>query len=104
MRDKMGYIYIMANKPNGVLYIGVTSNLENRIYQHKNNSIPGFTSKYRLHHVVHYEIFEDVRDAIAREKQLKNWKRQWKVSLIEEENPKWKDLYNEITDPESSSG
>ncbi len=88
----MGYIYIMANKPNGVLYIGVTSNLENRIYQHKNNLIPGFTSKYNLKNIVYYEVFDDIREAISREKQLKNWRRQWKIALIEKENPGWRDL------------
>jgi len=94
----------MTNKPNGVLYIGVTSNLLNRIYQHKNNQLPGFTSKYCLYFLVYYEIFSDIGQAITREKQLKNWRRKWKIDLIEKENPKWKDLYHEITDPESSSG
>ena len=99
----MGYIYIMTNKPNGVLYIGVTSSLENRIYQHKNNLIPGFTSKYQLHNLVYYEVFNDIRDAITREKQLKNWRRIWKVGLIEKENPEWIDLYDKIIDAEPSS-
>lgn len=103
MRDKIGYIYIMTQKPRGVLYVGVTSNLENRVYQHKNNSISGFTSKYNLHIMVYYEVFNDIRDAITREKQLKNWRRQWKIELIEKENYEWRDLYNNITDAESSS-
>jgi len=104
MEYKISYIYIMANKPKGVLYIGVTSNLVNRAYQHKNNLIAGFTSQYNLYFLVYYEIFDNIREAITREKQLKNWKRQWKIELIEKENPDWKDLYYEITDPESSSG
>jgi len=103
MYNKVSYVYIMANKPNGVLYIGVTSNLENRIYQHKNSLLKGFTEKYKLYKLVYFEVFENINDAISREKQLKNWKRQWKIELIEKKNSGWKDLYNEL-DPESSSG
>jgi len=103
MQDKVGYIYIMANKPNGVLYIGVTSNLENRIHQHRNNLIFGFTAKYNLHSLVYYEVFGGIAEAISREKQLKNWRRKWKIDLIERSNPGWRDLYYKITDAESSS-
>jgi putative endonuclease len=90
------YIYILASKRNGTLYIGVTSNLIKRIYEHKNNLIEGFTKKYNIHNLVYYEITEDVNSAIAREKQLKRWKRNWKIELIEKNNPEWKDLYFEL--------
>ena len=86
----------MASKKNGTLYVGVTSNLVKRIYEHKNNIVKGFTKKYRIHDLVHYEIFDDVQEAIKREKQLKWWKRNWKIELIEKENPEWLDLYNQL--------
>ena len=90
------YLYILASKRNGTLYIGVTSNLIKRIYEHKNNLIEGFTKKYNIHNLVYYEITEDVNSAIAREKQLKIWKRNWKIELIEKNNPGWKDLYFDL--------
>jgi len=83
-------------KRNGTLYIGITSNLFKRIYEHKNNLIDGFTKKYNVHNLVYYEMTEDVSIALAREKQLKRWKRNWKIELIEKNNPKWKDLYFEL--------
>ena len=86
----------MASKKNGTIYIGVTSNISNRVWQHKQNTIQGFTSKYNVHHLVYYEQHEDVRSAIDREKQTKKWKRAWKVNLIEEFNPHWKDLYENV--------
>jgi putative endonuclease len=86
----------LASKRNGTLYIGVTSNLIKRIYEHKNNLIEGFTKKYNIHNLVYYEITEDVNSAITREKQLKIWKRNWKIELIEKNNPGWKDLYFEL--------
>ncbi len=94
--DKSYFVYIMASKKNGTLYVGVTSNLVKRIYEHKNNIVKGFTKKYRIHDLVHYEIFDDVQEAIKREKQLKWWKRNWKIELIEKENPEWLDLYNQL--------
>ena len=87
------YIYILANKRNGTLYIGVTSNLVKRVYEHKNNIIDGFTKKYSIHKLVYYEITDDIESAIRREKQLKKWNRKWKMNLIENSNPKWIDLY-----------
>jgi putative endonuclease len=90
------YVYILASKKNGTLYIGVTSNLIKRIHEHKNNLIEGFTKKYNVHNLVYYEITEDVNSVIIREKQLKRWKRNWKIELIEKNNPKWKDLYFEL--------
>ena len=94
--DNQYYVYILASKRNGTLYIGVTSNLIKRIYEHKNNLIDGFTKKYNIHNLVYYEIIEDVNSAIAREKQLKIWKRNWKIELIEKNNPGWKDLYFDL--------
>jgi len=90
------YVYILASKRNGTLYIGVTSNLIKRIYEHKNNFIEGFTKKYNVHSLVYYEMTEDVTSAIEREKQLKKWKRNWKIELIEKKNPEWKDLYFDL--------
>ena len=87
------YIYILANKRNGTLYIGVTSNLVKRVYEHKNNIIDGFTKKYSIHKLVYYEITDDIESAIRREKQLKKWNRKWKINLIEKNNPEWIDLY-----------
>ncbi len=90
------YVYILASKKRGTIYIGVTNNIQVRVYQHKNNLVPGFTQKYSVHNLVYIEEYDDVSEAIGREKQLKEWKREWKVSLIEKNNPEWADLYNEI--------
>ena len=90
------YIYIMANKRNGTLYIGVTSDLIKRVWEHKENIVEGFTSKYSVHKLVFYEIYGDIMEAIKREKNIKAWKREWKLKLIEEKNPDWDDLYEEI--------
>jgi putative endonuclease len=91
---KQYFVYILANRRDGALYIGVTSNLLKRIYEHKNDLAEGFTKKYGIHRLVHFEDTSDVMAAIEREKQLKNWKRQWKIELIEKTNPTWKDLYD----------
>ncbi len=90
---KTYYVYIMASKKNGTLYIGMTNDLIRRVWQHKNNVHEGFTKKYGVHHLVWYEATNDVKGAIQREKQMKKWNRQWKINLIEKENPKWEDLY-----------
>ncbi len=90
------YAYILANKRNGTLYIGVTNDIVRRVYEHRTSEIDGFTKKYGVHRLVYYERCSDVLEAIAREKQLKNWHRQWKVELIEQANPTWEDLYDEI--------
>ncbi len=90
-------VYILASKKNGTLYIGVTSDLLKRVWQHKNKTAEGFTKKYGVDRLVYYEQTEDVRSALDREKQLKNWKRQWKIELIEKENPEWNDLYDIVT-------
>src|SRR3990172_2916816 len=101
------YVYILASNRNGTLYVGVTNNLIRRVYEHKNNLVKGFTEKYGVHMLVHYESCESVESAIRREKQLKEWQRKWKLRLIEETNPQWRDLYDEIApgfrpSPESS--
>ncbi len=95
-QEKIYCIYILASKKNGTLYIGVTSNPQKRIYEHKNDLLEGFTKKYQVHLLVHFEIFNDSYTAISREKQLKKWDRKWKLDLIEKENPCWKDLYNQL--------
>jgi len=97
-------VYILTNKSNKVLYIGVTGNLLKRIDEHKNKIVKGFTEKYNLNKLVYFEQTEDVNSAIAREKQLKNWHRQWKINLINDFNPEWKDLSdNLLEDAETSS-
>jgi len=90
------YVYILASRKNGTLYVGVTNDLVRRAYDHKSNVIQGFTEKYRVHNLVYYESYTDVRDALTREKRLKKWKRQWKINLIESDNPDWIDLYEQI--------
>lgn len=92
------YIYIMASKKNGTLYIGITNNLIRRVYEHRSNLIGGYTQKYSVHDLVYFEHTNDVVAAIQREKQLKKWNRKWKIELIEGENPDWRDLYYEITE------
>lgn len=96
MTDKNYYLYILAGKKNGTLYIGVTGDLIKRIYEHKQDIIDGFTKKYNVHDLVYYEVYQNVEEAILREKQMKKWNRKWKIRCIEEMNPEWKDLYNEI--------
>lgn len=90
------YVYILASRRNGTLYIGVTNNLLRRTGQHKASEIPGFTKRYRVHLLVHYEVFSHIETAIRREKCLKKWNRQWKLRLIEQTNPQWCDLYDEF--------
>ena len=91
-----GYTYIISNKKQGTLYVGVTSNLIKRIYEHKQKSVKGFSDRYNLNKLVYYEMHDTIELAIAREKQLKNWHRQWKINLIEETNADWNDLYESI--------
>ncbi|MFW5427206.1 MAG: GIY-YIG nuclease family protein [Methylophagaceae bacterium] len=93
---KQPCVYILASKRNGTLYIGVTSDLIKRIWQHKNNEIEGFTKKHQIHNLIWYELHQEMESAIAREKQLKKWNRDWKIELIEEDNSAWKDLYPSI--------
>ena len=89
-------VYILASKPRGTLYVGVTSNLVKLIWEHKNNQVEGFSERYRIHDLVWYEIHENMQSAIEREKRLKRWNRIWKIELIERSNPAWEDLYPEI--------
>ncbi len=94
--SKKGYTYIITNKKKGTLYIGVTSNLIKRIYEHKNELMEGFSNKYKLKLLVYYEISENITLAIQREKQLKAWHRDWKINLIENDNPNWIDLADDF--------
>ena len=94
--NKIFSVYIVANNRNGSLYIGVSSDLPRRIWQHKQKEVPGFTARYGVDKLVYYETCESVESAIQREKQLKRWNRKWKLRLIEENNPDWRDLYEEI--------
>ncbi|CEK10393.1 GIY-YIG nuclease family protein [Legionella hackeliae] len=93
---KSFYVYIIASKRNGTLYTGSTSDLIKRIWEHKNQVIPGFTAKYNVHMLVYYEMHETYVEAACREKRFKNWPRQWKLNLIEKMNPAWDDLYEMI--------
>jgi putative endonuclease len=90
---KAGYVYIMANRKNGTIYIGVTSDLIARVYQHREGLVPGFTKRYGCKRLVYFEAYDDLQDARQREVQMKEWKRSWKVRLIEENNLEWADLY-----------
>ena len=90
-------VYMMASSRNGTLYIGVTSDLLSRVWQHKNNVVEGFTEKYEVHQLIWYEPHENMESAILREKVLKKWNRIWKLRLIEQFNPEWKDLYEQLT-------
>jgi len=90
------FVYILASKRNGTLYIGVTGELRQRVAQHREAVVPGFTAKHGVHHLVHYEEYAEVRDAIQREKNLKRWNRTWKLQLIEEHNAQWRDLFDQL--------
>ncbi|MEP0767171.1 MAG: GIY-YIG nuclease family protein [Fimbriimonadia bacterium] len=93
---KQPAVYIMASRRNGTLYIGVTSDIVRRVWEHRTNAVECFTKRYGVHLLVHYELYDDIRDALAREKHLKKWRRAWKLRLIEEANHDWRDLYDEI--------
>jgi len=92
----MFYVHLLASRREGTLYLGVTRDLVRRTYQHREKLLPGFTSTYDVRRLVWFEIYDDPTNAIEREKQLKKWRRAWKIELIEKENPDWKDLYPEI--------
>jgi putative endonuclease len=94
--SKQPCVYILASDKNGTLYLGVTSDLIKRVWEHKNDVVPGFTNRYGVHELVWYELHDSMESAISREKAIKEWKRQWKLELIERMNPQWKDLYPEL--------
>ena len=102
--EKQPCVYILASRPNGTIYIGVTSNLIGRVYQHRQNLIPGFTQRYNVHNLVWYEVHEQMESAILREKQLKNWSRVAKKRLIEMHNSLWQDLWPDLALPSMASG
>jgi putative endonuclease len=92
----MFYVYLLASRKQGTLYLGVTKNLVRRTYQHREKLLPGFTSRYDIRRLVWFETYDDPVTAIEREKKIKKWRRAWKIGLIEKDNPGWKDLYSEI--------
>ncbi len=94
---KQFYVYILSNKRNGTLYVGVTSDLLKRVYEHKSDLVDGFSKKYGIHNLVWYEQHKTAESAISREKQIKKWNRKWKLELIDRNNPFWEDLYQELT-------
>ena len=93
---KFYFVYILASRKYGTLYIGIINNLLRRIYEHKSGYVKGFSKKYKTEMLVYFEIHRDIKEAIHREKQMKKWKRKWKINLIEKENPEWHDLYKHI--------
>jgi len=90
------YVYVLASGRNGTLYVGVTNDMVRRVYEHREGLIPGFTKRYRVHQLVHWEEFSEIAEAIAREKRVKRWLRKWKLELIEQNNPTWRDLYEDM--------
>jgi putative endonuclease len=91
------YVYVLTNKPRGTLYVGVTNNLVRRIFQHREGAVPGFSKRYGLKQLVHFERYDTPILAIPREKNIKHWSRAWKLDLVNSSNPQWRDLYNDIT-------
>lgn len=96
MRERKPCVYMLASKQNGTLYVGVTSDLVKRVWEHEQNAVPGFTQRYGVHTLVWYEMHDTMESAIARERAVKEWKRAWKIRRIEESNPEWEDLYPTI--------
>jgi len=93
---KAYYVYILASRRDGAIYVGITNNLVRRVYEHRIKGVPGFTAKYNITQLVWFEVYDDPISAISREKELKKWKRDWKVQLIEKDNPDWDDLFESI--------
>ena len=93
---KQPCVYMLASNRNGTLYVGATSNLIQRVWQHKNDLVAGFTKRYRVHTLVWYEVHETMESAITREKAIRRWKRDWKIELLQENNPSWRDLYDDL--------
>ena len=98
-RNSNFYVYILTSRIGGTLYIGVTNDLIRRVHEHREGHADGFTKQYDVHRLVHFEQFDDIENAIRREKRLKSWNRAWKIRLIEESNPNWVDLYYQIAQP-----
>jgi len=96
MNERQPAVYILASNRNGTLYIGVTSDLVQRIWEHKHDVVPGFTRRYGVHRLVYFEVWGSIADATEREIQLKKWNRAWKIQLIESVNPEWRDLWEEL--------
>ena len=90
------YVYILASRPGGTLYVGVINDLVRRIYEHKNGFVEGFTKRYNIHRLVYFEVYSSIHDALQREKNIEHWPRAWKTRLILQSNPTWRDLYEEI--------
>ena len=95
--EKQFYVYILASKPKGTLYTGVTSDLAKRVWEHKSKLVEGFSRKYQVDKLVYYELHDNAETAISREKQMKKWRRSWKIELIQKENPGWMDLFDRIS-------
>lgn len=93
---KSSYFYIMASKKNGVIYVGMTAGLKRRVFEHRNGLVDGFTKEYYVHRLVYFEKYNDINDAIKREKCVKKWRRGWKIELIEKDNSDWEDLYSQV--------
>ena len=100
--EKTPSVYILASARRGTLYVGVTSDLVKRVWEHRNDIVAGFTRKYSVHRLVHFEFHQRMYDAIEREKQLKKWERMWKIELVESRNPEWRDLWDEIVGVEEN--
>jgi putative endonuclease len=96
-RMRQYYVYFLASRPGGTIYVGVTNNLIRRVYEHRTKAVPGFTKTYNVDKLVHYEIYSSIQDALQREKNIKHWPRTWKTNLILQNNPSWRDLYEEFT-------
>jgi putative endonuclease len=90
------YVYLLASRKSGTLYLGVTRDLVRRVWEHKSKAAPGFTSRYEVNRLIWFEVYDDPTTAITREKEIKKWRRVWKIALIEKSNPEWRDLYDEI--------
>ena len=96
MSDKRPCVYILASRRNGTLYVGVTTDLARRVWEHRSDAVAGFTKQYGVHLLVHAEFHDSVADAILQEKRIKRWRRAWKIALIERDNPQWRDLYDDL--------
>ena len=96
------YVYFLASRPGGAIYIGVTNDLVRRVYEHKSGAVKGHTKRYNIDRLVYFEIYGDIQNALQREHNIKHWSRAWKTELIAKENPSWRDLYEEIAGPDTA--